>query len=572
MFKAMKKLLIIAAMGALVLTACKEEVKVRELIESTSITLDLDNLELPAGESVLLHATVLPEDAERPVRWVSNKPDVAIVSEEGAVKGIAPGEASIIAVAGKESALCHVLVFRPIEEFSFSDETVTILKNETYLLQPQNIVPDNATEVIKWSSDKPDIVTVDEDGLVKGVKEGEAVITAQCLKTSAQCTVVVSEVHAEAISISGPSEIMLGREATITVTLTPSNATDDIAWESSAPEIASVNNGVVKGLSYGEAAITASIGELSSTLTITVIEVPVDEIVISPSAIVLTEIGATVQAKATVLPEDAADKSFTWSIDDPTVASIDEDGNVTALAGGKTEIHATATNGVIGSATVIVSAPYSVPYFEDFEDQELVANDWSSIDADGDGHNWYLFSNEGITSGLHEVHSGYCVMISASYDNDGDGALTPDNWLISPPIKLNSASNYLSFWVCGQDAGYAKEHYAAYVTTDPSFSESSWTKILEGTVTQGYSPASYQPLAASTYENIVGKVPEAFNGQLVFFAIRHFNVTDEFLLNLDDFSVTVEDPNSSTDPTPEPTFYRAPVRNLSGDKVRKIVR
>lgn len=550
----MKKLLIIAAMGALVLTACKEEVKVRELIESTSITLDLDNLELPTGESVLLHATVLPEDAERPVRWLSNKPDVAIVSEEGAVKGIAPGEATIIAVAGKESALCHVFVYRPIDEFSLSDETVTILKNETYLLMPQNIEPDNATEVIKWSSDKPDIVTVDEDGLVKGIKEGEAVITAQCLKCSAACTVVVTEVHASAISLSGPSEVKLGRKETITAILTPDNATDDIDWESSAPEVASVENGIVTGLSYGDAIITASIGELSSSITITVIAVPVDEIVISPSTIILTEIGATEQATATVLPNDAADKSFTWSIDDPTVASIDEDGNVTALAGGTTEIHATATNGVVGSATVMVKAVYTLPYLEGFENTEAVGEYWTLIDADGDGYCWEIATS---TDGSYRIHSGNSALASASYVNDY-GVLYPDNWAFSPPIKLDEADNKLSFWVIGQDPSWAAEHFAAYISTSIDIEEASASKLVESN-------------SSSEYEEYVADIPAAFNGKVVFIAFRHFNVSDMFRLNLDDVTVTSPtSPLPEPDPAPAPLLYHAPSRNLSAPNAFKI--
>ena len=550
----MKKLLIIAAMGALVLTACKEEVKVRELIESTSITLDLDNLELPTGESVLLHATVLPEDAERPVRWLSNKPDVAIVSEEGAVKGIAPGEATIIAVAGKESALCHVLVYRPIDEFSLSDETVTILKNETYLLMPQNIMPDNATEVIKWSSDRPDIVTVDEDGLVKGLKEGEAVISAQCLKCGAECTVVVTEVHASAISLSGPSEVKLGHKETITAILTPDNATDDIDWESSAPEVASVENGIVTGLSYGDAIITASIGELSSSITITVIEVPVDEIVISPSTIILNEIGATEQATATVLPNDAADKSFTWSIDDPTVASIDEDGNVTALAGGTTAIHATATNGVVGSATVMVKAAFKLPYSESFENTEAVGENWTLIDADGDGYCWEIATS---TDGSYRIHSGNSALASASYVNDY-GVLYPDNWAFSPPIKLDEADNKLSFWVIGQDPSWAAEHFAAYISTSIDIEEASASKLVESN-------------SSSEYEEYVADIPAAFNGKIVFIAFRHFNVSDMFRLNLDDVTVTSPtSPLPEPDPAPAPLLYHAPSRNLSAPNAFKI--
>ena len=568
----MKKLLIIAALGALALAACKEEVKQREVVVADSITLDYDNLEITIGETVQLNATVLPENNEKPLRWLSTKPEVASVSEEGEVEGKAPGEAVIIAVSGEANAICHVFVIRAIEELTLSDESISIHLKETFALQAQ-IVPGNATEIIQWSSDHPEIASVDEDGVVTGVADGQAVITAKTLKTSAQCAVEVFSVHATGISLSGPAEVGKGREETLTAALTPSDATDEIVWVSSAPEIASVNNGVVKGLALGEATITASVGELSAIHSISVVPVQVEEIVINPAPIALTEIGQSVQVTATVLPEDATDKSFTWSIDNPAVASIDENGNVTALAGGSTTIRATAPNGVEGSAKVNVISAIAVPYLEDFEDKEFVESNWTFIDADGDGFNWNYHSNEGQSTGLHEAHSGYGIVISASYDNDTNSPLTPDNWLISPPIILNGTSNYLSFWVCGQDASYALEHYAAYVTTDTNFSEANWTKILEGTVTQGYSMASVnKPLDASTYENIISQVPAEFNGQTVYFAIRHFDVTDQFIINVDDFAVTENDPTEASDPTPQPTYYRAPARDLPGLNARKIVR
>ena len=97
----MKKLFIIAALGALVLTACKEEKKYHDAIGASSITLDCDNFEIPIGEQVLLKATVLPENIETPLRWLSDKPFVASVSEDGEVMAHNPGEATIIAVAGQ---------------------------------------------------------------------------------------------------------------------------------------------------------------------------------------------------------------------------------------------------------------------------------------------------------------------------------------------------------------------------------------------------------------------------------------------------------------------------------------
>lgn len=546
----MKKLLIIAAMGALVLTACKEEVKIRELIDVASITIDKNYLELPIGETVQLHATVLPEDAEKPLRWLSSKPDVAIVSEEGAVKAIAPGNASILAVAGNESAVCNILVYRAIETLTLSDTHIEIRRKEKFLIQAE-IEPKDATEIIQWSSDKPEIASVDNDGVVTGVSEGEAVITAKTSTLSQECTVVVSEIHAESISISGPTELWLNREATITVTMTPENVTDDILWESSAPETLSVNDGVVKGLAYGEATITASVGELSATMTITVIEVPVESIVLNPNDILFSEIGETVKVTATLLPEDAADKSFSWSIDDPTVASIDDEGNVTALALGATEIHATATNGVIGSAVVRVVLPLSVPYYEDFEDAGSIEANWTFIDADGDDYCWR--SNLPDLS-TFEAHSGTAVLTSASYINYV-GVLTPDNWAFSPPIQLDENGNKLSFWARGQDANYALEHFAAYIST--SISTEEVTQLVGETIATG------------EYTEYTAEIPAEFNGKVAYISFRHFNCSDMYWLNLDDVSVLA---SSSASPAPKPTYYRAPSRNLPGVNARKIVR
>ena len=66
----------------------------------------------------------------------------------------------------------------------------------------------------------------------------------------------------------------------------------------------------------------------------------------------------------------------------------------------------------------------------DFEDEDQYL-EWTMIDADGDGHCWEYANTEGQTT-----HSGTGVVSSASYDNETESALTPDNWLISPMVIL----------------------------------------------------------------------------------------------------------------------------------------
>lgn len=184
-----------------------------------------------------------------------------------------------------------------------------------------------------------------------------------------------------------------------------------------------------------------------------------------------------------------------------------------------------------------------VLFSEDFEDVNTLA-EWMLLDADGDGKYW-MYDNGATLA----AHSGTGKLFSQSYDNE-TGALTPNNWVFTPGIKLASSDNYLSFWLCPQDGAYAEEHYAAYVTetnpeaiTDP---EAACTKVVEGTLTKGYTPASVGPMAAGEWENIIVKLPEAFNGKTVYVAIRHFDCTDWFYINLDDLMVTHGEPDTAS--------------------------
>lgn len=542
----MKKLLIIAALGALVLTACKEEVKKRDAIGATSVTLDSDNLEIPIGQIVQLNPTVLPENTDNPLRWISNKPSVATVSKEGVVEGIAPGEATIMAVAGGASAVCHVSVFRPISELVLLDESISILIKEEFILQAQ-IQPDNATEIIKWSSDKPEIASVDEFGIVKGVEEGNATITASTHYLQATCTVTVSALHATDISLSGPSEVSLGHEVSLTATLTPVNATDDIKWESNNPDIASVEDGVVKGLALGEATITASIGEISATHVITVVYVPVSGVSIEPQ-IASIPIEGTVKLSAVISPENATDLDVTWTSSDEAIATVDENGLVTAISTGQVYIYANSVNDISGKALIQVVEEvmtYEVPYYEDFEIYKMneVPSDWYFIDADQDGYCWMVYHSD--DADLFCI--GNSTLTSASYVSSS--VLYPDNWAFTPLITLDDEANQLSVWLIPQDGNYPNEHYAIYVST--SISTISATLLVEGTLTEGQSyiyqkpmPRSVpniKPLEAGPFEHLVVDIPDEFNGKDVHIAFRHFNCSDVFRINVDD--VLVYNPN-----------------------------
>ena len=154
----------------------------------------------------------------------------------------------------------------------------------------------------------------------------------------------------------------------------------------------------------------------------------------------------------------------------------------------------------------------------DFEDENQL-NDWMSIDYDGDDFGWMP-----VTSGFR-THSGKGVLVSASYDNDSAKALTPDDWLISPSVTLGGK---VSFWACGQDSTYCNEVFAVYVApVDTIKSFDDFIKISDD-ITTGVDMTEYT-FDLSAYQGTG------------YIAVRHYNVTDQFVLVLDDF--TVEVPN-----------------------------
>ncbi|MBO7630059.1 MAG: choice-of-anchor J domain-containing protein, partial [Bacteroidales bacterium] len=169
------------------------------------------------------------------------------------------------------------------------------------------------------------------------------------------------------------------------------------------------------------------------------------------------------------------------------------------------------------------------------------------VDADGDGYNWdptFLRDRVDDESGEGYCHNGsYGMISSASYINNV-GALTPDNWLISPGITIpaNYYTATLSWYAKGQDAGYAEEYYAVYVSTNGANIGNFNTTLYEGETTGDW----IQHTANLS----------AYAGQTIRIAFRHYNVTDMFWLDLDDISVTgtvgVEDHELSASIYPNP--------------------
>ena len=161
---------------------------------------------------------------------------------------------------------------------------------------------------------------------------------------------------------------------------------------------------------------------------------------------------------------------------------------------------------------------------------------WTNIDADGDGNEWYNLNPTNNPNNIpgHDGSLGH--MTSASYNGS---ALTPNNFLVSPE---KAAYSEISFWACGQDASWAAEHFGVAVSTTGNTSASDFTTIQEWTMTAKGSGVASVGRDGQTrdqgawYEYTVDL--SAYAGQEIWVAIRHFNVSDMFRLNVDDITLT----------------------------------
>ncbi len=165
-------------------------------------------------------------------------------------------------------------------------------------------------------------------------------------------------------------------------------------------------------------------------------------------------------------------------------------------------------------------ANLNTTYFTSFENG--LPDDWTIIDADGDHFCW-----KEMVELASDAHGGAVFMTSASYDND-TGELTPDNWLVSPQLPLNGV---LKVWMKGQDPNDYQEHVVIYVSTTGN-DVADFTDIVlpETIVTNEYVEYSVN---LSQYA-----------GKQGYIAIRHFNCTNQFRLNVDDFGMYNVDSSS----------------------------
>ena len=293
-------------------------------------------------------------------QWSSSNQSVAKVNDKGEIEAYKNGDTTITITSGSNTYIykVHVENFDDtvvLTNVKMEKNTIELEKDKTYEMKV-TFTPSNATNVdLTWHSSNEDVAIV-EDGIIKGIAPGTSIITVKSTNGNVDnCVVKVigDGTYNPVESIVMDSEdvsMNIGTSYALSYKVTPSDSINLITWESSDIEVASVENGVVYALKGGEVKITAKSGDISKNLTVKVIGAPQEEKYVLNQ----TEIGLKVGESYTLVPSNKSVK-VAWVSSNINVASVDENGKVTAKSEGTTVITAKREDGYYVDCKVTVT-------------------------------------------------------------------------------------------------------------------------------------------------------------------------------------------------------------------------
>ena len=329
------------------------------------VTLDKSSLNLKFGESRTLKATVYPEYAlNKNVSWTSSNPSVATVDQKGVVKAVGGGtcEITVVTEDGAKTAKCTVTVSVPVSGVKMNQQEVSIYTTKSTNLSATVLPADATNKTLTWTTSNPYIATVNEKGVVTGTGSGTATVTCKTNDGgfSSTCVVkVLRKVEVENLYINAESKALyIGDTFQLSEGIDPLDATfKDVTWKSDNVKVATVDsNGLVIAVGVGTANIICTSVDNPHVLKKCKItsSIQVKGVALNLSAVSLYET-QTKQLVTAITPTNATNKQVVWSSSNPSVATVNNDGVVTAVSNGTAIIRCTTKDSArVATCTVTV--------------------------------------------------------------------------------------------------------------------------------------------------------------------------------------------------------------------------
>jgi len=327
-------------------------------VEKTEYNLTIDS------EDITINPTIETQDNPTyEIEWTSSNENVVTI-EEGVLKVIGTGAATITLKAQDKIATIEVNVTSPLKEIQLNKTEITLNKDETTNLEVTfNPIDTTDDKTLTWTSSDETVVTV-ENGLIKAVGRGTATITVTTTngkKATAKVTVKEPKVLSVTVEKTEYNLTIDSEDITINPTIeTQDNPTYEIEWTSSNENVVTIEEGVLKVIGTGAATITLKAQDKLATIEVNVTS-PLKEITINESINEML-IGETIQLTIQYNPVNTTDnKKIIWTSSDESIAIV-ENGLVTALEKGTVTITAMSLYGMTSSITITINSLYDGEY------------------------------------------------------------------------------------------------------------------------------------------------------------------------------------------------------------------
>ncbi|RTE10289.1 Ig-like domain-containing protein [Paenibacillus whitsoniae] len=356
----------------------------------TGVTMRDNTLQVVAGTSKQLLATVAPADqiTNSNMTWTSSNPAVAKVNAAGIVTGVAAGTATItVQTVDGGFTDTSVVTVTPatlagsitLSSSKLSGGAMGLNIGQTATLTAA--LPTAATnKVVKITSSNPSVagflgepvqtahpgtlyqqtdITTDVTVVAKSTGTATITVSANDGSASQSFLLTVSKVPVSSVTLDTTSvNLEVGRTQQLTATISPSDASyQGMSWTSSNSSVATVSStGLVTAIAPGSAAITVTTDDLGKTAqaTVTVTDVRTASITLNKGSLRL-KAGDSETLTATVLPDDAKDKTLIWTTGSNAVVTVNSSGTVTAVANGTTTLTVAAQDGGAAPVTIPIT-------------------------------------------------------------------------------------------------------------------------------------------------------------------------------------------------------------------------
>ena len=405
------------------------------------------------GERVQLIARVLDGDdqeiSDPDLDWTSENPAVASVDDQGLVTAHMNGQ-TLVTVSWEDlSASVTVTVEQRAHELLAFPQTVHLAAagdTETLIAV---VFDAELNEIhgatVAWTSENPAVASVDDQGVVTARMEGVTRVTARSRGLSNHVKVIVGTPTTLVVTTRSVLLTAIGQTVYPEVEVLDAYGISilgpgaNLAWTSEDPTVATVDDsGGITAQMNGQTIVTVTSKDMSDSISVTVAQ-EADHIVVTPGSVQLPAVGEMARLSAGVF--DANDfeipgAEVTWSSDDPAVATVDDQGLVTAHKAGETEL--TVSSGS-ASATVVVSVG------EVSSDRAALVHFYHATD----GPNWKINTNWLTNEPLEEWHgisvnsAGHVVRIRL-FDNDLKGDLPASLASLSHLVSLSLSDKLLT--------------------------------------------------------------------------------------------------------------------------------